>query len=154
MYAHIHGNLFRQLQGFKLLCSLLNEEFEGLTARHLDDVATLEFSIHELMRQLFVERQKLGKVLNGIRVSQYAEMLPEEQRMEIMELVRELDRVEQQCARQSTLNAELVFALLDQGQRLLDFMHSRIVPPKAGLYGTKGVVLHPRPEAAVISGRL
>ena len=59
MYAHIHGNLFRQLQGFKLLCSLLNEEFEGLTARHLDDVATLEFSIHELMRQLFVERQKL-----------------------------------------------------------------------------------------------
>ena len=154
MYAHIHGNLFRQLQGFKLLYSLLNEEFEGLTARHLDDVATLEFSIHELMRQLFVERQKLGKVMNGIRVSQYAEMLPEEQRMEIMELVRELDRVEQQCARQSTLNAELVFALLDQGQQLLDFMHSRIVPPKAGLYGTKGVVLHPRPEAAVISGRL
>ena len=154
MYAHIHGNLFRQLQGFKLLDSLLNEEFEGLTGRHLDDVATLEFSIHELMRQLFVERQKLGKSMNGIRVSQYAEMLPEEQRVEIMELVRELDKIEQKCARQSSLNAELVFALLDQGQQLLDFMHSRIVPPKAGLYGTKGIVVQPRPEAAVISGRL
>lgn len=154
MYAHIFGNLRRQYLGFVLLDSLLNEEFAGLTGRRLDEVATLEFSIHELMRQLFVERQKLGKAMNGIRVSQYAEMLPEEQKTEILGVIRDLDRIEQKCARQSSMNAELVFGLLDQGQQLLDFMHKRMVPPKEKQYGSHGTFVQPRPEAAVITGRL
>ena len=154
MYAHIYGNLRRQYLGFTLLDELLNEEFAGLTGRRLDEVATLEFSIHELMRQLFVERRKLGKSMNGIRVSQYAEMLPEEQRAEILALIRELDRIEQKCARQSSMNAEIVFGLLDQGQQLLDFMHKRMVPPRERQYGQRGTLVQSRPEAAVITGRM
>lgn len=154
MYAHIYGNLKRQYLGFQLLDSLLNEEFADLIDRRLDDVATLEFSIHELMRQLFVERRKLGKSMNGIRVSQYAQMLPDAERAAILALIADLDHIEQKCARQSSMNAELVFGLLDQGQQMLDFIHKRILPPKERQYGRRGAFVDARPEAAVITGRL
>ena len=56
MFAQIQGNLNRQLKGLELLVSLMEEEFELLCNRDTDAVATLEFSIHELLRQLAVER--------------------------------------------------------------------------------------------------
>lgn len=54
MYDTIRGNLDRQAKGLNLLGQLLDEEFSLLMDRRTDEIMSLEFSIHELVRQLFV----------------------------------------------------------------------------------------------------
>ena len=56
MYASLHASLHRQAKALELLCQLLEEEYGILLSRRADDVAGLEFSIQELIRQLAVEK--------------------------------------------------------------------------------------------------
>jgi flagellar biosynthesis/type III secretory pathway chaperone len=154
MYAKIHANLDRQVKGLELLHSLLEEEFARLLERDVEEISALEFSIHELMRQLLVERMEIKTFMNGIRVSEYAEMLPEEDGATIQGLVEELLEGEQVCSRQAGLNSTLAFGLLDQGQELLDFLYSAAVPEQLDTYGSKGGIQANKPGAALISGRL
>ena len=154
MYAKIHANLFRQLKGLELLHSLLEEEFACLLERNVEEISALEFSIHELMRQLLNERMEIKGIMNGVKVSEYADMLPAEDGEAVRGLLAELLEREQVCSRQAGLNSTLAFGLLDQGQELLDFLYSAAVPKQADTYGAKGGMQTNKPRAALISGRL
>lgn len=153
MYSQIYGNLNRQVKGLRLLGALLEEEFAYLTERRTDDVASIEFSIHELIRQLTTERGDIINTLQGVKATEYAEMLPPDESKAIKKLIKELEHIEQSCARQSSLNSELSLSLLDQGQQLLDFLYTRAVPEQPKTYNPKGSMYKQRPQASVLSGR-
>ncbi len=155
MYALIHANLTRQFKGLELLLSLLDEEFELLCARDTDAVASLEFSIHELLRQIAVERMAIKGTMQGTRLLEYAGLLPDEdEAREITRLYHLIDSLEQRSSRQASRNAELSLALLDQSQSLLSFLHKQLTPKQTQCYGRGGRLSDSRPGAALYSGRL
>lgn len=155
MYEIIRGNLDRQARGLALLGQLLDEEFGLLMARKTDEVMSLEFSIHELVRQLAHEKLGVQRRLGGGKVLDYASMQTDEaRREELRGLWQKIDASEQRCSRQASLNAELSLALLDQSRNVLTYLHQRVQPQTPSTYGSTGGFLHRRPEAALISGRL
>ena len=154
MYDLIHGNLTRQFKGLELLYSLLEEEFELLCKRDTDAVAVLEFSIHELLRQVAQERETLKKSIEGSTLREYASMLPEEQAAEALRLYHLIDSLEQRSSRQASLNTELSLALMDQSHSLLVYLHKQITPKQPNCYGAGGRLVKERPQAATYSGRL
>ena len=154
MYQDIHANLNRQFKALELLETLLEEEYLLLEVRDTDAVAALEFSIHELLRQIASERTSVKTVMQGTRLLEYAGMLPEEDGREVTRLWRLIDSLEQRCSRSASRNAELSLALMDQSHRLLTYLHEQITPRQVGVYGAAGKVITERPGAALISGRL
>lgn len=155
MYGIIYGSLSRQSKALKLLQDLLEEEYRSLLVRDTDEVVALEFSIQELIRHLAVEKTTVVRMLNGMRVAEYAAMLPENEGAELMATLREIDAGEQGAARQASRNTQLSLALLDQSSRTLQELTKHAMPPKAETYGRRGgmcVLQHP--QAALISGRL
>ena len=154
MFALIQGNLTRQFKALELLSSLLEEEFELLCRRDTDAVSALEFSIHELLRQLAVERVELKSSIQGVSLLDYAGLLPDEEGQEARRLFHIIDSLEQRCSRQATQNTEVSLALLDQSQALLTFLHSQISRQSEQRYSSAGRIRQDRPEAAIYSGRL
>ena len=155
MYALIHGNLTRQFKGLELLFSLLEEEFELLCARDTDAITMLEFSIHELLRQVATERVSLKDTMQGTKILEYANLLTDEdEAQEIRRLYHLIDALEQRSSRQATRNTELSLALLDQSQALVSFLHDQITPKQTQCYGRSGKISDNRPGAAIYSGRL
>ncbi|MDR2488131.1 MAG: flagellar protein FlgN [Desulfovibrio sp.] len=153
MFVHIHGNLTRQFKALELLHSLLEEELELLCRRDTDAVSALEFSIHELLRQLAVERTELKNSMQGTALLEYAGLLPEEEAQEIRRLYHLIDSLEQHCSRQATQNTDLSLALLDQSQVLLNFLNEQIAQQPERLYSSAGLIRQDRPSAAIYSGR-
>jgi hypothetical protein len=155
LYERIFSGLQRQHKAMELLQSLLLEEFDLLIARDTDAVAHLEFSIHELLRQITSEKMQVIHLLEGQKARDYAATLPEKTRDAVLDLLRTLDRLEQLCARQATQNAELSLSLLDQSRALLNTLHARLAPKTGSTYGKHGAMSSiRRPEAALLAGRL
>ncbi|MEG1610057.1 MAG: flagellar protein FlgN [Bilophila sp.] len=154
MYDIIRGNLDRQAKGIELLRQLLDEEFSLLMDRKTSEVMSLEFSIHELVRQLAGEKIGVQTALGGGKVRDYADMLEEDKRATLHALWSAIDKCEQHCSRQASLNAELSLALLDQSKSMLTYLHKRIQPQTPSTYTRAGGYLNKRPEAALISGRM
>lgn len=154
MFALIQGNLTRQFKALELLSSLLEEEFELLCRRDTDAVSGLEFSIHELLRQLAVERVELKSSIQGVSPLDYAGLLPDEEGQEVRRLFHIIDSLEQRCSRQATQNTEVSLALLDQSQALLTFLYSQVSRQPEQRYSSAGRIRQDRPEAAIYSGRL
>ncbi len=155
MYNLIQNTLNRQLQGLKLLVNLIDEEYDALRTRKTDEVVSLEFSVHELVRQLATEKEFIIRTLDGGKLQHYAELLPEDQGKIINELHQDIKKLEQESSRKASRNAQLSLALLDQSQRLMQELHSQIVPKTAETYGRRGYMgTNQRPQATLISGRL
>ncbi len=155
MFDLLRGNLVRQMKALELLESLLEEEFSLLALRKPEEVSALEFSLHELIRQIADERGDMVKMMNGVRLFVFAEALPQEEGDQVRELLKDIDRLEQRCARQGSRNAELALALHDQNRETMNFLHSRLVPPKVqNTYDRTGACVKPRLEASIIHGRL
>ena len=154
MFTLIHGNLDRQAKALSLLTDLLDEEFSLLLNRDTESVMSLEFSIHELLRQITIEKEEVIRRLGGGRVLDYAEMLPEEEGDILRALWQTIDDSEQTCARKASRNTELSLGLMDQSTELLDYLHKRILPPQSQTYGRSGRYTQNHPEASLISGRL
>ncbi|MDR1360245.1 MAG: flagellar protein FlgN [Deltaproteobacteria bacterium] len=154
MFARIHGNLHRQFKALELLQALLEEEYELLRHRDTDAVTGLEFSIHQLLRQITQERLELKTVIQGASIREYAAMLPEEDGAAVVRLCSLIDALEQRSSRQASRNAELSLALLDQSQNLLSCLYEQIAPKRQGTYGAGGKYREERPVAVLISGRL
>ena len=152
-YEHIRGNLVRQGKGMELLLELLEEEFSLLQKNDTEDVVALEFSIHELLRQLADERMEIKTIMQDTRVSEYAELLEEDRCAEIKGLLKSIDDAEQKAARQAGHNTRLSLALLDQSQSLLDFLHDQVTPKNEIVYGRKGGYQTHRSGPALLSGR-
>ncbi len=155
MYERIQNTLNRQLQALNLLIGLIDEEYKALRERKTEEVVALEFSIHELVRQLATEKEYIIRLLDGGRVMHYADLLPEEQGNAIRNLYKDIDKCEQTASRNASRNASLSLALLDQSQRLMQELHNQIVPKPAPTYGRSGYMgTKHKPQAALISGRL
>lgn len=156
MYSVIHDSLDRQDKGLQLLSELLDEEFHLLMGRKTPEIMTQELSIHELLRQLAAEKMLVKRHVGGGKVRDYAAMLADdEQQAALLGLLKSVDQQEQLCSRRAAQNAELSLALLDQSRDLLTFLHKSVQPQAPASYGRKGAYTkQPRPEAAIISGRL
>ena len=155
MYEYIFSGLQRQHKAMELLKNLLLEEFDLLVARDTEAVAQLEFSIHELLRQIASEKMLIIRLLNGQKARDYAGSLAEDARGAVLELLDTLDGFEQCCARQAGQNAELSLSLLDQSRTLLTSLHTRIAPKTGDTYGKHGAMSSiRRPAAALLAGRL
>jgi hypothetical protein len=154
MYTEILGNLTRQAKGLELLEALQLEEFGLLMSLNMEEVGVLEFSVHELLRQLAVERDDLKKTMQGVKVMDYASMLPEEEGRRVRAMCKIIDAGEQRCARQAERNSSISLALLDQSHRLMTSLHERITPRPQTVYGARGAYINPRPAAAILNGRL
>ena len=152
-YDHIRGNLVRQQKGMELLFELLEEEFSLLQENKTEEVVALEFSIHELLRQLAEERTAIKSVMQETRVAEYAELLEPERCAEIKALLKGVDDAEQKSARQASHNTRLSLALLDQSQGLLDFLHEQVVSKPQTSYGGKTAFRGRRTMPALLSGR-
>ncbi|SHN69423.1 flagellar export chaperone FlgN [Desulfovibrio litoralis] len=154
MNKQIYGILFRQYKALELLYELMQEEFTLLQERRSSEVSNLEFSIHELLRQIAGERLDLRNLLGDITLLDYANLLPEEEAEELRSLFHKIDKLEQTTARQATFNTEISLALLDQSQSMLSFLHDSFIPKNNTIYGDKGLVKEQRPEAVLFRGRL
>ena len=155
MYEHVFSGLQRQHKAMELLQSLLLEEFDLLVARDTEAVVHLEFSIHELLRQIAVEKAQVIRLLDGQKAHEYAERLAADARDAVLELLGTLDVFEQRCARQASQNTQLSLALLDQSRALLTTLHARIAPKTGDTYGRHGAMSSiRRAEAALLAGRL
>ena len=152
MFSILKDTFTRQNKAMDLMLELLEEEFALLMERDTDAIMTLEFSIHELLRQLASEKESIIRFLGGGRLNDYAQMLPEDQRMVILSLWHEIDKKEQACARQASQNTQLSLGLLDQSKDLLNYLHERIVPPQRTSYSRKGVYTQARPQPTLITG--
>ncbi len=155
MFERICGNLDRESKALFLLSHLLEEEFSYLARQDTAAVMEVEFSIHELLRQIAREKEDLIHQLGGGRVLDYAAMLPEEDANLIQALYYNIDDSEQECARKATQNTELALGLMDQSTDMLNFIHKRLVPQNTDTYSKKGAyTATPRPDASLISGML
>lgn len=155
MNQAIYESLIRQDKALALLRELLEEEYGILLSRDTNGVASLEFSIQELIRQIAVEKSLVIRLLNGKRVIAYAASLPSEESEILKKLFQSVDDGEQAVSRQASRNAQLSLALLDQSTRTLQALTSQVVPPFTGVYGRSGDMTHIKhPQAALISGRL
>lgn len=155
MHQIITESLNRQDKALALLRELLEEEYTILLGRDTNAIASLEFSIQELIRQLAVEKSLVIRQLDGKRVLEYAKSLPEEESATLAALFQSVDDSEQTVSRQASRNAQLSLALLDQSTRTLHGLTSQVTPPLTGVYGKRGDMRHEaRPNAALISGRL
>ena len=155
MHEYIVSGLQRQYKAMELLRNLLLEEFDLLVARDTEAVAHLEFSIHELLRQIASEKMDVIRLLGGQKARDYAQSLAEDARDAVLELLETLDGFEQHCARQASQNAALSLSLLDQSHALLNTLHSHISPKTGDTYGKRGAMRNiRRPDAALLVGRL
>ncbi len=154
MNKQIHGILFRQYKALELLNELMREEFTLLQERRSSEVSALEFSVHELLRQIAGERLDLRDLLGGMKLLDYASLLSTEEGDELRELFRKVDELEQLTARQATFNTEMSLALLDQNQAMLSFLNESIIPKNYSVYGMKGRITEYRPGAVLFRGRL
>ena len=154
MHNVIYESLSRQDKALCLLRDLLEEEYNCLIGRDTDGVVSLEFSIQELIRHLALEKTFVIKRLGGMRVAEYAGMLPDDLAASLLETLCRIDVSEQGVARQASRNTTLSLALLDQSSRTLQALTSQAMPPRAETYGRRGGMRTMHPQAALISGRL
>lgn len=154
MHNVIYESLSRQDKALCLLRDLLEEEYSSLLSRDIEGVVSLEFSVQELIRHLAVEKTFVIKRLGGMRVAEYAAMLPDGLAASLLETLQRIDVSEQGAARQASRNTTLSLALLDQSSRTLQALTSQAMPPRAETYGRRGGMRTMHPQAALISGRL
>ena len=154
MYTETYQNLNRQEKALEVLKSLLAEEFSELCNRKPETITALEFSIHELMRQIANERTALKSSLGGQRLRDVLPMLSEEEQGNLNDLLARIEVLEKHCSRQASMNAELAMALHDQSQALLNHIQTQIQPRNNATYGKTGAYTQSRPEAVLIHGRL
>lgn len=159
MSRTILQNLHRQKQAFFLLSHLLDEEFQHLSRSDPQSVASVEFSIQELLRQIAVERQELKHAIHqldpalpGIR--DLPLILDESCQVHVRNTLQEIDRQEQTCARKAAQNAVTTRGLMEQNQALLDYLTNEIRPKNGHTYSQRGRWLHPEGTGALLQGKL
>ena len=157
MIGRILSNLRRQHGAVCLLESLLAEEFSHLSARSPGAVATVEFSIQELLRQLAVERRHLHTLYAAMnpaakRLVDVVGSFDQESRQTALGLVAAIDKVEQRSAKQATRNYTMALGLYDLTKSSLDNLQKLLIPKK-GVYGSRGRIGAAASAPGLINGR-
>lgn len=104
----------------------------------------LNFPFMSLFASLPYERQEIIRILQGVRLTEYAHMLPPEEKASVLQLAGELEAASR-APEAVYPEFRLSTLLLDQGQELLDFLYSQAVPNKVETYSSKGSMYKQRP---------
>ena len=158
MIERILSNLGRQHGAVRLLEVLLSEEFSHLSERDPGAVASVEFSIQELLRQITAERHSLHGLYAALdpkakRLADLAGQLDEETRDAARGLCEAIDKTEQRSAKQASRNYAMALGLYDVTKESLDNLQ-KLMTPKKGVYGARGRMASATPTPGMISGRL
>ena len=158
MIGRILSNLRRQLGAVGLLETLMAEEFSQLAARQPGAVASVEFSIQELLRQIAGERRQLHSLYaaldpKAVRLADLADRLDPEARETARKLCEAIDKTEQRAARQASRNYAMALGLYDLTKSSLDNLQ-KLMTPKKGVYGARGRMASATPAPGIINGRL
>lgn len=158
MTSRIIGNLARQEKALSLLAELQKEEFTHLRVLDPAQVAGLEFSIHELMRQIMRERLELRGLYAALspqatRLREVLDHFSESDRETADSLVASIDRIEQACARQADQNYRLALGLYNQSRSSIEFIQNQLAPKKT-VYSAAGRFAKAPMGPALLSGRL
>ena len=158
MTSRIIASLDRQEKALALLAMLQQEEFTHLRELDPAKVAGLEFSIHELMRQLAVERTELRAIYAAIspaakRLADVIHTFSEDQRLRAQALYEAMDRREQACARQAEQNFKMALGFYDQSRACVEFIQKQLVPAK-DVYTAAGRYARASAAPALLSGRM
>ena len=178
MHRALIERLLRQWKALMVLEHLQQEEFALLASRQPQAVAGIEFSIHELMRQIVDERHEVRRLLQGRRIKALLAELPAglgartllsdfdhiqglpafDEDVTVVDVYQTLmklaDDAEQLCAKQAEKNSSLALGLYDQSKSLLEFVHGEIQPDNKEVYSRKGSMCKGRGDAALVQGRL
>jgi hypothetical protein len=157
MTQRILENLSRQYQALKVLNHLQEEEFAHLKEFRPQSVGALEFSIHELMRQIMAERQDVRRMMRELNpgaanLADLAEVFGGDW-AKADDLRERIDRLEQTCAKQAEKSYSLALALYDQSSGYVDFFKEKLTPAKQS-YGRQGVFAKAKPAPAMLRGAL
>lgn len=158
MKGQILANLRRQLGAVTLLESLLAEEFSHLSTRQPASVASVEFSIQELLRQITAERHSLHGLYAALdpkarRLADLAGQLDPQTREAAQGLYDAIEKTEQRAAKQASRNYAMALGLYDVTKSSLDNLQ-KLMTPKKGVYGARGRMASATPPPGMISGRL
>lgn len=158
MIARILANLTRQMRAVELLQELQKEEFSHLAVRDAGGVASVEFSIQELLRQIGGERHSLHVLYAGLdpaarRLADVIDRFPAEAAAEARALFVAIDAVEQRCAKQASRNYAMALGLYDVAKSGLDSLRS-LLTPKRGVYGASGRLRVGATGPVLLHGRL
>ncbi len=154
MFDLIYGSIDRQARALSLLGRLLQEEFQFLCDRNMDEVMRVEFSVHELIRQLANEKDFVKRHLGGGKLKDYIAMLDEERAEGLQYVFSIVGKFEQKCSRQASRNAELSLALLDSATDSVKFMQDQLIPTNTDSYSRHGSFSKAKKQASIVSGRL
>jgi hypothetical protein len=157
MTERIIASLERQEKALALLAMLQEAEFTHLRKLDPTKVAGLEFSIHELMRQIANERTSLVSLYAAIsptakRLRDVIHTFSEQDARRAQDIYDAMDRREQACARQAELNYKMALGFYDQSRSCLEFIQKQLVPKK-GVYTAAGRYARAASEPGLISGR-
>ena len=141
-----------------LLATLQEAEFTHLRVLDPTRVAGIEFSIHELMRQIASERSSLAAIYATIsptakRLRDVIHTFPEDQARRARDLYEAIDRREQSCARQAEQNYKMALGFYDQSRSCIEFIQKQLVP-KRDVYTAAGRYARSASEPALVRGRL
>jgi len=158
MIARVLSNLERQKRAVALLEELQKEEFSYLSSRNPGNVASIEFSIQELLRQLAVERKSLYVIYAAIdpaaeRLNHVLQYFDTDSRAQAESLYKDIDAIEKRCAKQASLNYAMALGLYDVAKSSMDNLKTLLIPNK-GVYGARGRMTIATPDPGLISGRL
>lgn len=159
MSRYVLQNLHRQKQALFLLSHLLDEEFQHLSKSDPQSVATVEFSIQELLRQIAVERQELKQYIRNLDPSLPAIrdlpiLVDPSCQEDVRTMLRDIDRQEQECGRKAAQNAVIAKGLMDQNQALLDYLTNEIVPKNGHTYSQRGKWRQTEGTGTLFQGKL
>ncbi len=152
----IQERLRRQEGALEFLNELLQEEFSLLQEGKPDEVASVELSIQELLRQLAAEKEDLRVFLQtyvpeseGVR--SVLQCLPDEEAKKVFALVGNVEIKEQECAGQASMNAELVYALQEQSVQLLNYFRAAVMPREENVYSANAKMYSQTTSPAILS---
>lgn len=139
----IAAGLDRQNKALSLLSRLLDEEFFLLRSSRPREIAGLQFSIQELLRQLTAEREGTRTRLLSIHpeaetVRDLLPSLSDKLRHLFETLLDRIDTNEKTCGSKATRNSDVALALAEQSRSLLAFFHSQVAPRNRGVYASSG----------------
>ena len=157
MIERILSNLRRQHGAVRLLTALLSEEFSHLSERDPGAVASVEFSIQELLRQIAMERRSLQNLYAAMdpaakRLADVVDRFDPAAREEAQSLYAAIDATEQRSAKQAASNYSMALGLYDMTKSSLDNLQKLLVPKKA-VYGSRGRIGKAASAPGLISGR-
>ncbi len=138
---NIYAGLMRQCKAMGVLLSLLEEEFEALANNAGQEIASVEFSIQELIRQLMDEKEALRSILRDSSYSglaDYVHVLGPQDRAAMSTILDELKAMEERCSFQAMKNRTMASALAEQNAALVKFLYDQVAPVKESVYSSKG----------------